>query len=150
RRCAPDDARRRLARAAGSTRRRARAPARRDHVRVLQRRRRAARGAQHHHRSARVIARSLRAAPPPQRVERVLARVRGYKIKLPPGTELGRLELSKEEHAFATRLKQGGLSIPFDAPEADPPPEIARLLYLLVLTRQLQIEGKSPMRTSPP
>lgn len=97
-----------------------------------------------------LIARSLRAAPPPQRVERVLARVRGYKIKLPPGTELGRLELSKEEHAFATRLKQGGLPIPFDAPEADPPPEIARLLYLLVLTRQLQIEGKSPMRTSPP
>jgi tetratricopeptide (TPR) repeat protein len=95
----------------------------------------------------RVIARSLRDAPPVERVERVMEHVRGQRLRLSAGAELERLDLDREQAAFALTLRQApdGLALKEGRPDLTPP--LRQLLYLLVLTRQLQF---APVKDASP
>jgi tetratricopeptide (TPR) repeat protein len=95
----------------------------------------------------RVIARSLREAPPGERIERVMARVRGQSVRLPAGVELERLELTREQAAFAALLRQAPEGQPLKPPSTDLSPAVRQLMYLLVLTRQLQL---APLKDAAP
>lgn len=96
----------------------------------------------------RVIACALRAAPPKERIERVMARVHGHRVRLSASAELERLELSPEQAAFAAAVRKApeGLVPSQDASSAAP---LRELLYLLVLTRQLLL-GSSQETTAAP
>ncbi|MET0412605.1 MAG: DUF4388 domain-containing protein [Polyangiaceae bacterium] len=96
----------------------------------------------------RVIACALRAAPPAERIERVMLRVHGHRVRLSAGAELERLELSPEQAAFAAAIRRApeGLVPSADASSAAP---LRQLLYLLVLTRQLLL-GSDKQATDVP
>jgi tetratricopeptide (TPR) repeat protein len=96
----------------------------------------------------RVIACALRAAPPSERIERVMARVHGHRVRLSAGVELERLELSPEQAAFAAAIRRApeGLLPSADASSATP---LRQLLYLLVLTRQLLLGTDKPVSGAP-
>jgi tetratricopeptide (TPR) repeat protein len=84
----------------------------------------------------RVIARSLHEAPPAERIVHVMMRVRGQCLRLSAGAAPGRLELAREQASFADALQQAtdGLVL-----EPEVSPALRQLVYLLVLTRQLQL-----------
>jgi tetratricopeptide (TPR) repeat protein len=88
-----------------------------------------------------MIARSLRAAPPRERIERVMERVRGQRVRLSAGAELERLELNREQASFAAELRQASDGLVLSQDPASLSSGVCELLYLFVLTRQLQLGG---------
>jgi tetratricopeptide (TPR) repeat protein len=89
-----------------------------------------------------LIARAVRQAPPEARIQLVCERLRGHTLRLAKHAEPGRFELSPEQRKLVGALARGPRALAQLEAEYGLP--LSReLIYLLVLTRQLQVSSGS-------
>jgi hypothetical protein len=95
-----------------------------------------------------LIARTVRQAPPQARIQLAFERLRGHNLRLVEGAEPSRLELSPQERPLVGDLARGPHALPQLA-RGHEAPLLRQLVYLLVLTRQLQVSTGADVARAP-
>jgi tetratricopeptide (TPR) repeat protein len=87
-----------------------------------------------------LIARAVRHAPPERRIQLVFERFRGHTLRLGSGAEPARLELAPEQRKLIAALARAPQALDQLLREYELP-LLRQLIYVLVLTRQLQVSS---------